>query len=72
MDVKTDERLLRNIAGYLMELVCNVESIDGVSLIADVLVSVQDALRDLAQKPRSDPDPKAVAIGATAHLQMVK
>jgi hypothetical protein len=48
MDVQTDERLLRNMEGYLMELVCNVESIDGVSLIADVLVSVQDALRDLA------------------------
>ena len=51
MDVRTDERLLRNIEGYLMELVCNVESIDEVSLIADVLVSVKDALRDLAQKP---------------------
>jgi hypothetical protein len=48
MGVQTDERLLRNIEGYLMELVCNVESIDEVSLIADVLVSVQDALRDLA------------------------
>ena len=52
MDVQTDERLLRNIDGYLMELVCNVESIDQVNLVADVLVSVQDALRDLAQKPR--------------------
>jgi hypothetical protein len=51
MDVQTDERLLRNIEGYLMELVCSVESIDEVSLIADALVSVQDALRDLAQKP---------------------
>jgi hypothetical protein len=48
MVVQTDERFLRNIEGYLMELVCNVESIDGMSLIADVLVSVQDALRDLA------------------------
>ena len=56
MDVRTDERLLRNIEGYLMELVCNVESIDGVSLIADVLVSVHDALRDLAQQPRSGRD----------------
>ena len=47
MDVQTDEQLLRNIEGYLMELVCHVESIDGANLIADVLVSVQDALRDL-------------------------
>jgi len=53
MDVRTDERLLRNIEGYLMELVCSAESIDGVSLIADVLVSIQDALRDLPQKPPS-------------------
>jgi len=53
MDVQTDERLLRNIEGYLMELVCNVESIDQVNLLADVLVTVQDALRDLTQKPRS-------------------
>jgi hypothetical protein len=53
MDATTDERLLRDIEGYLMELVCRVESIDEVSLIADVLVSVQDALRDLAQEPRS-------------------
>jgi hypothetical protein len=53
VDAQTDERLLRNIEGYLMELVCNIESIDEASLIADVLVSVQDALRDLAQKPRN-------------------
>ncbi len=46
MGVQTDERFLRNIEGYLMELVCNVESLDEVSLIADVLVPVQDALRD--------------------------
>jgi hypothetical protein len=52
MDVQTDERILRSIEGYLMELVCNVESLDEVTLIADVLVSVQNALRDLAQKPR--------------------
>jgi hypothetical protein len=50
MDVQTDERLLRNIEGYLIELVCHVESIDEVSLVADVLVSVQDALRGLAPK----------------------
>ena len=53
MDVRTDERLLRNIEGYMMELVCNVKSIDEVDLIADVLVSVQDALRALTQKPRN-------------------
>jgi hypothetical protein len=52
MDVQTDERLLRNIEGYLIELICIVESMDEVNLVADVLVSVQDALRDLAQKPR--------------------
>jgi hypothetical protein len=51
--VQTDERLLRNIEGYLMELVCNVESIDEVNVIADILVSVKDALRDLA--PKSPP-----------------
>ena len=52
MNIQTDERILRNIEGYLMELVCNVESLDEVTLIADVLVSVQNALRDLAPKPR--------------------
>jgi hypothetical protein len=51
MDVQTDERLLRNIEGLLMELVCNVESIDQMSMVGDVLISVQDALRDLAQEP---------------------
>jgi hypothetical protein len=53
MDVHTDERLLRNIEGYLMELVFIVESIDQVSLVADLLASVQSTLRDLAQKPGS-------------------
>ena len=53
VNTQTDERLLRNIEGYLTDLVCNVESIDEVSLIADVLVSVKDALRDLSQKPAS-------------------
>jgi hypothetical protein len=53
MALPTDERLLRNIEGYLTELVLNIESIDEVSLVADILVSVQDALRDLGQKPRS-------------------
>jgi hypothetical protein len=51
--MKKRELTLRNIEGYLIELVCHVESIDGVGLIADVLVSVQDALRDLDQRPRS-------------------
>ena len=53
MDVRTDERVLRNIEGYLMELVCNVESMEEVNLIVDVLVPVQDALRDPAQRPQS-------------------
>jgi hypothetical protein len=51
MDPQTDERLLRNMEGYLIELVCNVESMGEVNLVAEVLVSVQDALRDLAPKP---------------------
>jgi len=51
MDVRTDERLLINIEGYLIELVCNVESIDELDLVAEALVSVQDALRHLAQEP---------------------
>jgi hypothetical protein len=55
MDVQTDERLLRNIEGYLMQLVCRVEGIgiDEVSLIAEALASVQGALRHLAHEPRS-------------------
>ena len=53
MEHPSDERFLRNIEGYLTELVLNVENIDEVSLIADVLVSVQAALRDLGQEPRS-------------------
>jgi len=51
MDVQTDERLLINIEGYLIELVCNVESMDELNLVAEALVSVQDALRHLAQEP---------------------
>jgi hypothetical protein len=51
MDVQTDERLLINIEGYLIELVCNVESMDQVNLVAEALVSVQDALGHLAQEP---------------------
>lgn len=47
MDVETDARTLRNIEGYLIELVCSAESMDHVNLLAEVLVSVQDALRDL-------------------------
>jgi hypothetical protein len=59
MDVETDERLLRNFEGYLMELVCHVENIDEVSLIADVLASVQDALgtRPKSHDPQPDPRP---------------
>jgi hypothetical protein len=53
MDVQIDERLLRNVEGFLMELVCTVESIDEVNLIADVLFWVQDDLRDLTQKRQS-------------------
>jgi hypothetical protein len=52
MEVQTNEQLLRNIEGYLMELVCRVESIDEVNLVADVLISVQDALRGLGLTPR--------------------
>jgi hypothetical protein len=47
MDVETDARTLRNIEGYLIELVCSAECMDDVNLLAEVLVSVQDALRDL-------------------------
>ena len=51
MNVQTDERLLRDIEGYLIELVCNVESMDELNLVEEALVSVQDALRHLAQEP---------------------
>jgi len=51
MDVQTDEELLINIEGYLIELVCNVESMDELNLVAEALVSVQDALRHLAREP---------------------
>jgi hypothetical protein len=51
MDVQTDERLLISIEGYLIELVCNIESIGEVNLVVEALVSVQDALRHLAQDP---------------------
>ena len=51
MNVQTDERLLRDIEGYLIELVCNVESMDELNLVGEALVSVQDALRHLAQEP---------------------
>ena len=56
MEVQTDKRLLRNIEGYVNELLCDTKSMtksmDELNLLADVLVSVQDALRDLDQKPR--------------------
>ena len=51
MDAQTDEQLLRNMQGYLIELLCNIENMSDVSLVAEVLVSVQDALVGLAQKP---------------------
>jgi hypothetical protein len=51
INVQTDERLLRDIEGYLIELVCNVESMDELNLVAEALVSVHDALRHLAQVP---------------------
>ncbi len=53
MDVQTDERLLISIESYLIELVCNVKSTDEVNLVAELLVSVQGALRHLAQEPIS-------------------
>ena len=52
MDVQTDERFLINLEGYLVDLVCNVESMDELNLVAEVLVSVQDAIRYLAQEPQ--------------------
>jgi hypothetical protein len=52
MDIRTEE-LLRNLEGYLIELVCCVKSTDEVNLVAEALGSVQDALKDLAQKPIS-------------------
>ena len=51
MDVQADERTLRNIEGYLIELVWNVERRDELNLVAAALVSVQDTLRRLAQEP---------------------
>jgi hypothetical protein len=52
MDVPAEVRFLRNVEGYLIELVCGAKSTDDATLLAEVLVSVQDALRDLAQEPR--------------------
>ena len=57
MDAQTDERLLRNLQGYLIELVCDIEDLSEVSLVAEVLVSVQDVLLALAQKPNLQPEP---------------
>jgi hypothetical protein len=51
MDVQTDERLLINIESYLIELLCNAQSMDEVNLVAEALVSVQDVLRYLVQEP---------------------
>ena len=50
MDVRTD-KLLRNLEGYLIELVFCVKSTDEVNVVAEALGSVQDALKELAQKP---------------------
>lgn len=47
MDIETEARSLRYIEGYLIELICNVKTMDEVNLLAEALVSVQDALRDL-------------------------
>ncbi len=52
MDIQTDARFLRNIEGYLIELICNVKSIEEVNALAEVLVFVQDNLRELEQEPR--------------------
>ena len=52
MDIQTDARSLRNIEGYLIELICGVESIGEVNALAEVLVLVQDTLRELEQEPR--------------------
>ncbi len=51
MDVQTDERLLINIESYLIELLCNAQTMDEVNLVAELLVSVQDALRHVDQEP---------------------
>jgi len=52
MDIQTDARFLRNIEGYLIELICSVESRGEVNALAEVLVLVQDTLRELEQEPR--------------------
>jgi hypothetical protein len=52
MDIQTDARFLRNIEGYLIELICSVESIGEVNALAEVLVLVQHTLRELEQEPR--------------------
>jgi hypothetical protein len=52
MDIQTDARFLRNIEGYLIELLCSVESRGEVNALAEVLVLVQDTLRELEQEPR--------------------
>lgn len=52
MDIQTDARLLRNIEGYLVELICSVNRIEEVTALAEVLVLVQHNLRELEQEPR--------------------
>jgi len=70
MEIQTDERLLRNIEGYLMQLVSRVESlsIDEVSLIAEVLASVQDALRTWPTRHDPLPDPRSKTSSASLHF----
>ena len=57
MDIQTDARLLRNMEGFLIELICNVKSIEEVNALAEVLVFVQDSLRELGRNPDLRPDP---------------
>jgi len=52
MDAQSEARFLRNVEGYLIELVCGAKSTDDLKLLAEVLVSVRDTLRDLDQEPR--------------------
>lgn len=56
MHGRTDE-LLRNLEGYLIELASCVKSTDEVNVVAEVLGSVQDALKELAPKANLQSDP---------------
>jgi hypothetical protein len=70
MEIRTDERLLRNIEGYLMQLVSRVESlsIDEVSLIAEVLASVQDTLRTWPTSHAPLTDPRSKTSSTSLHF----